>query len=132
MTSAEALAGHLRLCDDLHQLALEENRILKTNQHLPDAALTERRRRLLAELDESLNAVRAAGADTPPADPVLRERRRETIERARTRILQILHLQRENEQLVLRFSLTGSRPPAAVPASPPPVSQLQKLYDRHR
>jgi uncharacterized membrane protein YccC len=132
MTSAEALAGHLRLCDDLHLLALEENRILKSNQHLPDPAITERRRRLLADLEESLTAVRAAGAEAPPADPTLREQRRQTIEHARARILQILHLQRENEQLVLRFSLSAPRAPAASGASPPPVSQLQKLYERHR
>jgi hypothetical protein len=51
------------------------------------------------------------------------------IEQARDRLLQILHLLRENEQLVLRHSLGPAR--AAAPVSPPPLGRLQKLYEQH-
>jgi hypothetical protein len=114
------------LCDEVHQLALEENRFLKQHQRPPDAALLERKRALLARLDESLTALKANAAPAPGRpDPA----RKETIEKARAKILQILHLDRENEQLLLRHSL-GARPSAPV-APAPPVSQVQRIYDRH-
>ena len=130
MTPAEALSRHLELCEELHQLALEENRFLKAQQRSPDAALIERRRSLLDRLNESLTAIRPAAEEPAPTERVARELRKETIEKARTRILQILHLQKENEQLVLRYSLGAPRPPSVPP--PPAAGHLQKLYDRHR
>jgi len=130
MTPADALSRHLELCEELHQLALEENRFLKTQQRSPDAALIDRRRSLLDRLNESLSAIRSAGEDPLPTDRMARERRKDTIETARTRILQILHLQKENEQLVLRYSLGAPRPP--VVTIPPSAGHLQKLYDRRR
>ena len=127
MTPTEALQNHLSLCDEVHQLALEENRFLKQHQRPPDAALLERKRGLLARLDESLTALRANAAPAPGRpDPA----RKETIEKARAKILQILHLDRENEQLLLRYSLSARAPTPAAPASPP-VSQVQRIYDRH-
>ena len=39
MTPTEALRHHQNLCDELHQLALEENRFLKQNQRLFDGGL---------------------------------------------------------------------------------------------
>jgi|JI10StandDraft_1071094.scaffolds.fasta_scaffold1627076_2 uncharacterized membrane protein YccC len=130
MTSPDVLARHLELCDDLHALALEENHFLKTEQQAPKSTLIERRRALLERLDESLAALRPSAAENIPTDPAARERRKAVIEKARTRILQILHLQRENEQLVLRYSVGASRPVPVI--TPPPATQLQKLYDRHR
>jgi hypothetical protein len=63
--------------------------------------------------------------------------RAELIEKARAKLLQILHLDRENEQLLLRYSLgiQPASPPAAAPHTPPtPVapSRLQQLYEKHR
>jgi hypothetical protein len=126
MTPTEALQNHLSLCDEVHQLALEENRFLKQHQRPPDAALLDRKRGLLARLDESLTALKTnAAAPTGRPDAT----RKEIIEKARAKILQILHLDRENEQLLLRFSL-GARPSAPV-APAPPASQIQRIYDRH-
>ena len=126
MTPTEALQHHLSLCDEVHQLALEENRFLKQHQRPPDAALLERKRGLLVRLDESLTALKANAAPAPGRpDPA----RKETIEKARAKILQILHLDRENEQLLLRFSLSARPTTTAAPA--PPVSHVQRIYDRH-
>jgi len=140
----EALKNHLNLCDEVHQLALEENRFLKQHQRPPDNHLLDRKRTLLARLDESLTALKATSA--PAISEISNQRsqipsirpdpaRKDTIEKARAKILQILHLDRENEQLLLRFSL-GARPTfhTAAPAAPTPtapISQVQKLYDRH-
>jgi hypothetical protein len=138
MTPTEALRHHQVLCDELHQLALEENRFLKQNQRVPDGPLLEKKRALLVRLDESLTTLKAGNADTASApasapasrsDPV----RSEIIEKSRAKLLQILHLDRENEQLLLRYSLGVRSPRPAqnftVPAAAP--SQLQRIYDRH-
>jgi len=44
--------------------------------------------------------------------------------------LQVLQLDKENEQLLLRCSLAANRPAAATPAPAPSVSMLQKIYAR--
>jgi hypothetical protein len=55
---------------------------------------------------------------------------RQAIEKTRSRILQILQLDKENEQLLLRFSLAGPRTGGvAAPVTPPSV--LQRIYQRH-
>jgi len=128
MTPTEALQNHLSLCDEIHQLALEENRFLKQNQRPPDAALLERKRGLLVRLDESLTAIKTGAAALPAGRPD--PARKDIIEKSRAKILQILHLDRENEQLLLRFSL-GARPAAAPVPVAPPISTVQRIYDRH-
>jgi hypothetical protein len=126
MTPAETLQKHQQLCDELYQLALEENRFLKQNQRVPDAALLDRKRLLLGRLDASLAALKAANVSA-----VANAGERPTpvaVEKARARTMQILHLDRENEQLLFRYSLGGGPRPAG--ATPPP-SQLQRIYERY-
>lgn len=130
MTSTETLQAHLQLCDELHQLALEENRFLKQQQRPTEATLLDRKRLLLERLDASLTALKSIPPVSAHEDP---EQRKAIIEKSRGRILQLLHLDRENEQLLLRHSL-GVRPARLAthaPTTPPPVSQLQRLYNRH-
>lgn len=116
---------HHRLCDEIHQCVLDENRFLRQQQRAPDAALLERKRTLLQKLDATLAALRsvpAASARDPQA--------REQLEKTRARILQILQLDKENEQLLLRCSLTAARPPGAATTPTASVSMLQKIYAR--
>ncbi len=124
MTPHEAIALHHRLCDELHQLAVEENRFLRQHQRIPDGDLLARKRPLLERLDESVAALREIPAASA-RDPELRQQ----LEKTRGRILQILQLDRENEQLLLRYSLTAGRPsaPAATASS---SALLQKIYAR--
>lgn len=124
MTQFEAIRDHQQLCDEIHQCVLEENRFLRQQQRPPDAALLERKRDLLARLDTTLAALRAVPAASA-RDPELRAQ----LEKTRARILQILQLDKENEQLLLRCSLAPSRPAgAAGPAAS--VTLLQKIYAR--
>lgn len=126
MTQRETLHEHGHLCDEIHRCVLEENRFLRTQQRAPDAPLLERKRQLLQRLDEILAALRAlpSASARAPAE-------REQLEQTRARILQILQLDKENEQLLLRCSLGGSRP-AAAPAGTPTASaaMLQRIYSR--
>ena len=117
----EALIQHQKLCDELHALALEENQFLRQHQRTPGPELLNRKRSLLPRLDAALADLRAAQRETP-----LRPALRQALERAGARILQIMQLDRENEQLLLRHSLAGPRP-AATAATPPPAL-LRRIY----
>jgi len=57
---------------------------------------------------------------------------RGALDKTRSRILQILQLDRENEQLLTRFSL-ASGAGGALNTAPqaPPAGMLQKIYARH-
>ncbi len=125
----DSLGEHFQVCDELHHLALEENRFLKQHQRVPDPDLLERHQTLIARLETSLAALRDGDTARVPADPALRARRAALIEQTRGRLLQILHLLRENEQLVLRHSLGPAR--TAAPLATPTVNRLQKLYEQH-
>ena len=122
MTHPDPLQNHRKLCDDLYQLALEENRFLKEQGRPPARELVERKQALLVRLDESLAALRAASRDQPAADGA-----HETAEHTKARILQFLHLDRENEQLLLRYSLAPKPPPIGPAAS---TTNLQRTYQR--
>lgn len=117
----EALQQHQQLCDELHELALTENSFLQQHRRAPDAALLDRKRALLSRLDETLGALRTATSSPAGGFGA-------ALEKARSRILQVLQLDRENEQLLLRCSLTSRPATAPAPVAP---SMLQKIYQRH-
>ncbi len=123
MNQSEAIQEHHLLCDEIHQCVLDENRFLRQQQRAPDAALLERKRCLLAKLDTTLAALREVPAASA-RDPETRAQ----LEKSRARILQILQLDKENEQLLLRCSLAPSRPTGAPPTAS--VTMLQKIYAR--
>jgi hypothetical protein len=123
MTPTEALQQHQQICDELHALALEENRFLQQHQRTPEAELLARKRGLLARMEESLAALRAIPRGDP-REPALRG----ALDKARSRILQILSIDKENEQLLLRHSL--GRGPVSPP-TPVDSGMLQRIYARH-
>lgn len=123
MTQPNLLQQHQALSDDLHQCVLDENRFLRQHQRAPDAALLERKRQLLERLDTSLTALRALPAASAKDGPT-----QALLEKTRARILQIIQLDKENEQLLLRTSLTAAKPATAAPAAS--ASMLQKIYSR--
>ncbi len=127
MTPAETLQQHQLLCDEIHQLALEENRFLKQNQRVPDVSLLDRKRALLERLDISLAALKALNIslNAESGGIGLGGLNRDLVEKVRARVMQILHLDRENEQLLFRFSLGSGPRPSNVP---PPPSHLQRMY----
>ncbi len=122
MTSRNLLQKHLELCDELYELTVEENRLLTTTGRPPDAAWRSKKQALSDRWSESMGDLRAH-------EPASSEPGGAELERARQRCLQILHLDRENEKLLLRCSLVHPKPPpptvsaqtaAKAYASPPP------------
>jgi hypothetical protein len=123
MTALEALQQHQAICDELYALALEENRFLQQNRRAPEPALLERKKALLDRLDAALKALKAPHDDKGRASEV-----RAALDKTRSRILQILQLDRENEQLLTRYSLSSGAPSQPPPSGP--ARMLQKIYER--
>ena len=124
MTHPDPLQNHRKLCDELYQLALEENRFLKEQGRPPTRELVDKKRALLSRLDESLAALRAAPHDQPMSTET-----QAVVEQTKARILQFLHLDRENEQLLLRYSL-APKPPLVGPAAS--TTNLQRTYEQQK
>ena len=123
MNPLPTLQQHQQLCDEIYQCVLDENRFLRQHQRVPEAAVLTRKRTLLEQLDVSLTALRAL-----PAGSARDRTLQAGLENNRARILQILQLEKENEQLLLRCSLARTAPGPA--AGPVPSSLLQKIYGR--
>jgi hypothetical protein len=121
MTALETIQEHHRLCDAVHQCTLEENHFLRLHQRVPGEEILSRKRALLEQLDRGVIALRALPA-ADAANPATREQ----LEKTRGRILQILQLDKENEQLILRFSLNRPAPAANAPSA----SMLERIYGR--
>jgi hypothetical protein len=120
MTPTEALQQHQQVCDDLYALALEENSHLQQHRQAPGAGFADRKRALIVRLEEVLVALRAA-----PAGALGDSNHRLALDATRGRVLQILQLERENEQLLLRASLPRLAPPPTIPPS-----VLRHIYQR--
>ena len=125
MSQLTTLQQHQQLCDEIHQCVLDENRFLRQHQRVPDEALLARKRGLLEKLDLSLAALRQI-----PAASARDASLQAGLEKTRARILQILQLDKENEQLLLRCSLAGAHPNGPVPAPAPATALLQRIYAR--
>jgi hypothetical protein len=123
MTQLDTLRQHQQVCDDLYQCVLDQNRHLRQYMTAPDQAQVSLKRTLLGKLDEALDAMRELPSDTARDADVAAQ-----IEKGRARILQILQLERENEQLLLRCSTPGGRPAAAGSSA---AGMLQKIYGRN-
>jgi hypothetical protein len=104
MKRSEAVDKHLEICEELLALALEENRILREEKKLPGAKILTRKEELLLRLTASVEALKASEKGTKGGPGLAL---------ARERSMQILRLDRENEQLLLRHSLGAPRPVVA-------------------
>ena len=118
----ESLQTHAEICDAMHQVVLEENRLLKTAGRVPEEAFLTRKRAALASLSSSLamlKAVQEQGRASIPAARAL-------VEKAQQVIMRALLVDRENEQLLLKCSMRQS---FAVPtAMKPTLTHLQRAY----
>jgi hypothetical protein len=118
---SEAVEQHLKVCDELLQLVREENRILREEKRLPGSSIVSRKEELLLKLGASVEELK--GADKASGGGPL-------LAVARERSLQILRMDRENEQLLLRHSLSSPRPAVAHSLSAAAQLYAARLTDR--
>ncbi len=118
------LREHLELCSELHELLLEENRVMRTTGGPPSEALLVRKREYLPRLDASLEKLRALNA----AGGALDREQTAAVQEGRNRLLQVLMLDRENERLLLKAALPPQFKAAFAPVAP---GQVARAYARH-
>ncbi len=95
------LKEHIRLCSDLHDLLLEEGRIMRTTSSAPDEAFLLKKREFLPVLDKGLQLLQKINQE-PDSFP---QHLNNLVTEARDQIMKLMMLDRENERLLLKASL---------------------------
>jgi hypothetical protein len=123
MSLPQALTHHAEVCDEIYELMLAENRILKANGRGLEDSFLNRKRAMLLSLTTSLESVRNHARLRDSITPELRG----AMEKVQQIILKTLLLDRENEQLLLKTALHPVAAPA-LRAAPAAAAQVQRIY----
>lgn len=120
----EVVDKHLTLCEDILGILNEENRMLRREPPKVEDSLLEEKRALLPQLDESLAALKTLHE----ANPDLHSTVKEKLKSAEKKIMRILLLDRENEQLLLKSLF----PKVGKPTAKPSMNSIKGIYEKHR
>jgi hypothetical protein len=100
MEPTEILKQHLLLCNDVHQLLLEENTWLKVQKKVPDMAFLEKKKVIVQRLESSLaNLKKLKPEFFSPFD-----NSKKLVGESHSKLLQIFYLDRENEELLVKLN----------------------------
>ena len=120
----EVVDTHLEICDDLLHILNEENRMLRNDPGGISEDLLEQKRSCLPRLDQSLAELKHLQEESPELLPTIREK----LTQAQNKIMRIMLLDRENEQLLLKSVL----PKISQPKRTPPLQSVKSIYEKHR
>lgn len=115
MSTLAALERYDSLCDELHSYMHEENEHLRASGS-DESLLVERKQEIIGKLEGALEALREAG----PVRSAEHAASAEIRKKVSAKIMKLLLLSRESEQLLLKNSM--GRPSAAGSLRPTPVS----------
>ncbi|MDQ8201582.1 hypothetical protein [Pelagicoccus sp. SDUM812003] len=121
---AEAiLQEHVRLCSDLHELFIEEGKIMRSTGAPPDKEFLERKESFLPVLGkglELLQRINEKPEEFPSSlGPLVGE--------CRDKLMKLMMLDRENERLLLKSTLPPKMKEAYSKVGP---GQIAKAYGR--
>jgi hypothetical protein len=122
MRFKDIILKHQEICNELYALYLEENKLLQKNQQISDYSILERKKSLLVQLDKNLTLIQTT-EKLEKRDPSSRD----VLDKTKSRILQILQLDRENEQLILKLSITKG---PDKPEEQINTTLLKRIYSR--
>ena len=105
MDPREVIKNHLNLCNEVHALLLEENTWLKNEKQAPNSELLERKKTMLPQLEVSLENLRKLKPEFfSPFD-----NSKQLVNDSHSKLLQIFYIDRENEDLLLKFTQSTER-----------------------
>ena len=118
------LTEHIRLCSDMHELFIEEGRIMRSTGLPPDEAFLKRKETFLPILEKGLQLLKRINDD-----PISFPRGLESlVEEARSKVMKLMILDRENERLLLKTSLPPKMKAAYGKAA---AGQIAKTYGKY-
>ena len=117
------LREHIRLCSDMHELFIEEGRIMRSTGLPPDEAFLKRKESFLPILEKGLQLLKRIN-DDPESFPRGME---SLVEEARSKVMKLMMLDRENERLLLKTSLPPKMKAAYGKAA---AGQIAKAYGK--
>ena len=100
MEPTEVLKQHLELCNDVHQLLLEENTWLKVQKKVPEMQFLDKKKTIVDRLESSLaNLKKLKPEFFSPFDDS-----KKLVGESHAKLLQIFYLDRENEELLVKLN----------------------------
>jgi len=123
MEPTEILNQHLVLCNDVHQLLLEENTWLKVQKKVPDMPFLEKKKVIVHRLESSLaNLKKLKPEFFSPFD-----NSKKLVGESHSKLLQIFYLDRENEELLVKLNQPLDRQSFnRFSVSPDQIDQIHK------
>ena len=118
------LKEHIRLCSDMHELFIEEGRIMRSTGLPPDEAFLKCKETFLPILEKGLQLLKRIN-DDPNSFPRGLE---SLVEEARSKVMKLMMLDRENERLLLKTSLPPKMKAAYGKAA---AGQIAKTYGKY-
>ena len=100
MEPTEVLKQQLALCNDVHQLLLEENTWLKVQKKVPEMTFLEKKKIIVKRLEDSLSNLKKLKPEFfSPFD-----NSKKLVGESHSKLLQIFYLDRENEDLLVKLN----------------------------
>ena len=100
MEPTEILKQHLDLCNDVHQMLLEENTWLKVQKKVPALHFLEKKKVIVQRLETSLSNLKKLKPEFfSPFD-----NSKKLVGESHSKLLQIFYLDRENEELLVKLN----------------------------
>jgi hypothetical protein len=105
MEPREVIKAHFQLCEKVYGVLLEENSWLKLEKKAPELPFLDRKKEIVAELDASLaNLKKLKPEFFSPFDDT-----KKLVGDSHAKLLQIFYLDRENEELLLKYHQASDR-----------------------
>lgn len=117
------LKEHIRLCSDLHDLFIEEGKIMRATGSPPDEVFLKKKQEFLPALDKGLELLQRINEDPTAFHRSVAP----LVEEARSQVMKLMMLDRENERLLLKTSLPPKMKQAYGNAA---AGQVAKAYSK--
>lgn len=127
-TVVDLIGSHSTLCEEIYNLLLDENRILRGSGELEGSGLLDKKRMLLNALDNSLQEMRQAARAAKVAKVAKTSALRTVSTKAQRVLLKAMLLDKENEQLLLKHALSSSSGEVQI-IPKPTAKQVRKRYE---